>query len=100
MTGRPKRIQLRRVKGWRLPPGTVHIGRPSRWGNPFRFGPGERYETRAAAVAAFRAHLAEWPMTSRIEELRGKDLACWCPLDEPCHGDVLLQLANRPPPTR
>jgi hypothetical protein len=27
-------------------------------------------------------------------ELRGKDLACWCALDEPCHGDVLLEIAN------
>lgn len=29
-----------------------------------------------------------------LEELRGKNLACWCPLDQPCHGDVLLELAN------
>ena len=29
-----------------------------------------------------------------VEELRGRDLACWCPLDRPCHGDVLLELAN------
>lgn len=28
-------------------------------------------------------------------ELRGKDLVCWCPLDQPCHADVLLELANR-----
>ena len=27
-------------------------------------------------------------------ELRGKDLACWCPLDSPCHADVLLEIAN------
>ena len=27
-----------------------------------------------------------------IEMLRGKDLACWCPLDEPCHADVLIEL--------
>lgn len=30
----------------------------------------------------------------RILELEGKDLACWCPLDQPCHADVLLELAN------
>jgi hypothetical protein len=29
-----------------------------------------------------------------IAPLRGKDLACWCPLDQPCHADVLLELAN------
>lgn len=27
--------------------------------------------------------------------LRGKNLACWCPLDQPCHADVLLEIANR-----
>ena len=29
------------------------------------------------------------------EELRGKNLGCWCPLDGPCHGDVLFEIANR-----
>lgn len=32
---------------------------------------------------------------SRLHELRGKNLACWCPLNQPCHADVLLKLANR-----
>lgn len=29
-----------------------------------------------------------------IAELRGKDLACFCPLDKPCHADVLIEIAN------
>ena len=29
------------------------------------------------------------------EALRGKNLACWCALDQPCHADVLLEIANR-----
>jgi hypothetical protein len=29
-------------------------------------------------------------------ELRGKNLACWCKPDQPCHADVLLELANDP----
>ena len=33
-----------------------------------------------------------------LAELRGRDLACWCPLDQPCHADVLLELANAPDP--
>jgi hypothetical protein len=33
-------------------------------------------------------------MVRRLPELRGKDLMCWCPLDKPCHADVLLELAN------
>lgn len=28
------------------------------------------------------------------ERLAGHDLACWCPLDDACHADVLLELAN------
>lgn len=34
------------------------------------------------------------PMTWLRSDLRGRDLACWCPLDQPCHADVLLDLAN------
>jgi hypothetical protein len=30
-----------------------------------------------------------------VHRLRGRDLACWCPLDQPCHADVLLEIANR-----
>ncbi|WP_165368501.1 DUF4326 domain-containing protein [Serinicoccus sediminis] len=34
------------------------------------------------------------PLQEIRDELAGRDLACWCPLDEPCHADVLLKLAN------
>ncbi len=30
-----------------------------------------------------------------VRFLRGKNLACWCPLDQRCHADILLELANR-----
>jgi hypothetical protein len=33
-------------------------------------------------------------LVASLDELRGRDLACWCPLDEPCHADVLLEIAN------
>ena len=40
--------------------------------------------------------LSNYPRLDEIErELSGKDLACWCPLDQPCHADVLLELANQ-----
>lgn len=45
---------------------------------------GEESETRRSAIIAALNHL------------RGKNLACWCKLDAPCHCDVLLELANRP----
>ncbi|MCA3256251.1 DUF4326 domain-containing protein [Bradyrhizobium sp.] len=101
----PKRILLSRAKGWRLPENTVVVARPSKWGNPYPvtarngFHPKEAGYTRAQAIDAFRALLGSFdePTWQRdIHELRGKNLACWCPLDEPCHADVLLELANAP----
>jgi hypothetical protein len=49
-------------------------------------------------VAAYRRYLrANGELMAALPELRGHDLACWCKLDEPCHADVLLELANGPP---
>jgi len=98
----PNRVQLRRTKGWRLPPNTVVVSRPSRFGNPFRVGCCEGY-TRYNAVEDFRAWVhgeihdvfGKAPSLDEIRhELRGKNLACWCKLDAPCHADVLLDIAN------
>ena len=109
----PKRVQLSRAKGWRMPPNTVKVSRPGKWGNRFRIGdtaevwgdPGVvRFvpiNDATTAVALFdqwvRLHLEQHPKIMRpaLDELRGKNLACWCRLDEPCHADVLLRLANR-----
>jgi hypothetical protein len=113
----PKRIQLRRTKGWRKPEGAIVVARPSKWGNPF-YVPGVKpgrhdglvhtpelgdiwVTTRQDAVDAYRRwlclHVGPSGFTMAVEasyELRGRDLACWCPLDQPCHADVLLELAN------
>lgn len=84
----PKRIQRKRTKGWRMPEGTVYVGRGSRWGNPFtRVNSG-----RVDPILRFACETA--PLLD-VSALRGKDLACWCPLDQPCHADVLLELANK-----
>jgi hypothetical protein len=93
-----ERIRLRRTAGWRKPPGAVVVARPTRWGNPFRVGvDGDR----AACVAAYRAALVAGRLAVSVDDVRrelaGRDLACWCPPDEPCHADVLLELANRAP---
>ena len=94
-----RRVQLKRTRGWRLPPNTVVVSRPTRWGNPFRVPPLPRED----AVALFRAMLAQDTTGLREavqRELCGKDLACWCPLVDaegrpvPCHADVLLEVAN------
>lgn len=106
----PKRIQLSRRRGWRMPAGAVNVARPTKWGNPFKRGNrilsgsglsfrDEKLADRAQLVRAFRDMLEltprNYPTADCIRaELRGKDLACWCPLDQPCHADVLLELAN------
>ncbi len=74
-----------------MPAGAVYVGRPTPWGNPFRAGVGI-FETAMEAVTGYRAWVESYPLD--LEPLRGKDLVCWCPLDQPCHADVLLELAN------
>ena len=93
----PQRIQLRRTKGWRMPPNTVKVDRTTRWGNDFIMA---HEGTRLLAVAQHRqqAIAQNEACPKYYEPLRGKNLACWCPLDKPCHADVLLELANQPTP--
>jgi hypothetical protein len=88
-----QRIQRKRTAGWRMPAGAIYVGRPSRWGNPF---PIEEHGVEEA-VRLFEQHLLGQPLLLRSAavQLRGRDLACWCSPDQPCHGDVLLRLANR-----
>ena len=70
----------------------VYVGRPSKWGNPFVIG---KDGTREQVIAQYERWLQTQPtLLASLPELRNKVLACWCkPL--PCHGDVLLRLANR-----
>jgi hypothetical protein len=70
---------------------TAYVGRPSKWGNPFVIG---RDGTRDEVISKYRAYLMlNQPLFDKLGELRGKDLICWC-APEPCHADVLLELAN------
>lgn len=136
--GGPRRIQRQRTKGWRMPDGAIYVGRPSKWGNPYRVGgivvqpanwytpyadpymahlapagaslprveirsryDGGTYETRWFAVASAEQAVELYRQRLEFEgydvsRFRGHDLVCWCPLDQPCHADVLLELANRP----
>lgn len=94
----PSRIQRKRTKGWRMPENTVYVGRPSRWGNPFHVaGPADhlRRSTTEVALTEFRLFVADLARVGWLEPLRGHDLMCWCDLSDPCHADVLLELANR-----
>ena len=119
----PVRIQRRRTKGWRKPDNCVIVSRPSRFGNPFTIkdaiewgGAETTEEARKLCADVFRSWLRGsrdyWMgpeadatrdrMLKALPELRGKDLACTCPLPEPgqpdhCHAAVLLKLANATP---
>lgn len=101
------RVQLRRMRGYRKPAGAVVVTRVTRWGNPYRVGDPHpehgRPMTAAEAIELYRVHLG--PGGDRALDLHavraalaGRDLACFCPLDAPCHADVLLALAATEPP--
>ncbi len=103
----PLRIRRSRAKGSRLTADNglpiVVVSRPSKWGNPFSEAlagatRADKPAVRAASVDRFRHALlaGSLPFTQADvrAELRGKNLACWCPLDQPCHADVLLHVAN------
>lgn len=97
----PERVQQRRTRGWRMPPGAVSVARPHRYGNPFIVS---KDQTAEQAVANFRRALLEGRLQFGVQEVRrqlaGKDLACWCRPGQPCHADVLLEIANSDtPPT-
>ena len=111
--GEVKRIQQKRTKGWRMPPNTVSVTRPGKWGNSFRpvqtsmgwvVTRGQRgllyclCENERHAIEeccrCFREYMTLNEAIAIRQELRGKNLACFCPLDQPCHADVLLKLAN------
>src|SRR5687767_6545562 len=109
-----ERIQLSRRKGWRMPPNTVKVDRTTKWGNPCIVG---QHGTREECVRWFELALGGYivlghkkdadgwladklmayrKMASRNQRfLRAKNLACWCPLDAPCHADILLKLTSQ-----
>lgn len=117
----PKRIQRQRTAGWRMPEGAIYVGRPGVWGNPFWHA--QRFYGVENAIVLYRDLFTGWnpshsahhnkPVLSYADHrewlrrfkghpaevaravLRGQDLACWCKLDQLCHADVLLEIANR-----
>jgi hypothetical protein len=93
----PRVLNLR-GRGGVFPEGAVYIGHPmyrgpwrppgSKWANPYREG---RDGTRGEVIVKYERHIVDSGLIH--DKLHGCDLACWCaPL--PCHGDVLLRLAN------
>jgi hypothetical protein len=91
----PVRLQRSRRKGYRLPSPNglpiVYVGRPTKWGNPYRDGQPDEL------VRLYRSYLSERPdlIEAAKKELRGKNLACWCPIGSPCHADVLMEVLQQ-----
>lgn len=88
----------------------VRVDRFTKWGNPFIIGVNGDRDT---VCDLYERWLKEWIINEReinykigireysnkwviehIEELKGKDLACWC-TPQRCHGDTLIKLANK-----
>jgi len=67
------------------PKGAMYIGRPTRWGN----------QTKMLGDAFIDQVLAMPSLAEDLHDLRGKPLVCWC-YPRPCHGNILLWLANAP----
>lgn len=73
-------------------PGAVRIDRSTKWGNPFVIG---KDGSRRQVIEKYEQFLVSKPeLMAALPELAGKDLECWC-APQPCHGDVLLRMANR-----
>lgn len=117
----PERIQRKRAKGWRTPlcgcgcgKKARFVGRGTPYGNPFHIGYQALFlrlgcwtpvavPDAETAVALYRNWVTldprhytgtRPPGAPVLAALRGHDLVCWCRLGQPCHADVLLELAN------
>lgn len=109
-----KRIKRSRAKDARMPNGSIYVGRPTKWGNPYEVIEGldawlvkrgsrviSMHKTRELAIIqavnCFRDYvdaMTTGEAQDFVEPLRGHDLACWCSLDQPCHADVLIEMMN------
>ena len=89
-------LRIQRSRRSRNPPGSVMVTRGTRWGNPYRLVEHGGTYTRAASLWLYEhVHLEQHPdLVAQLPDIAGRPLACWCPLDQLCHGDVLARLAN------
>lgn len=107
---KPVRLQYRRTKGFKLvsPNGlpNVCVDRRNRWGNPYVVGEVAYVKsgnsdslvpvqiTIEDCLTLFRDYAQQMAEVAQ-KELRGKNLVCWCKIDQPCHADIWLEIANR-----
>jgi hypothetical protein len=101
------RVRLSRRRGAKLPPGTVVVSRPSRWGNPFDWRDMmgatpelkkeyacSKYEHWLLKGEYGRADERQW-ILDNIHTIRDAEyVACWCSLSGNCHADILIRLSE------
>ena len=93
----PIRIQRKRIKGWTMPENTVYVGRPTKWGNPYSISAGRSHSLKFYRIW-LEEKLEEDPHF--LDDLKDKNLACWCKLSQPCHVDVLLEKLKSSAPAK
>lgn len=92
---KPIRVQRKRTKGWKMPANTVYVGRPTKYGNPYQVSSNATDEFIKKQIDKYEQSMGMMLKQDAIKELKGKNLACFCPLDKPCHADVILKIANQ-----
>lgn len=99
-----------------MPENTLYVGRPTKWGNPFKkgcevdsymilgfdrsdklyYGEGVNILSNAEAVSLFEKYCLTEKFKGDIRnELKGKNIACFCRIGSPCHGEKILEIANQ-----
>ncbi len=98
---KPVRIQRSRQHKQISPNGLpiLYVGRPTKYGNPFQVSCQSTLEFRKIQIEKYYQMIlnnvwTEPTIRTLKQELKGKNLSCWCKISEPCHADVLLQIAN------
>ena len=114
---KPVRIQRSRKHKQVSPNGLpiVYVGRPGKWGNPFKvigedghwFVVNEndeplltfnkKEEAVDCCIENYKEYISHEHNSGIVNvfELKDKNLSCWCSLNEKCHADILLVLANK-----
>lgn len=89
-----KRVSIKSGK-----PYDVYVGRPGPYGNPWSSKPSKYaehiVESKSEAIEKYRNYVLNNPeLLDKINELKGKTIACWCDENESCHGDVIIKINN------
>jgi hypothetical protein len=94
------RVQRLRNRGYKTPPNTKYVGRPTIYGNPHKVGEGGVADAKFA-MELYRADLEAMQKNNLpkfeclMQGLVGyENVSCWCSLDKPCHADVLIEFYN------